>query len=136
MPADDDTPVDPWAAVLGEEYAAQYAAESRSTDIPVPGPTAPWWQLAEFALTFDGYARFGGFKGLSHMANAAARAWHHRRSLPATLDEARGWLFFEQRRHRHLDSDPRGADLDYVRALVQRIHDLSGGAVERQSPAL
>jgi 5-methylcytosine-specific restriction enzyme subunit McrC len=131
VPTDDESFLDPWAAVLGEEFASE-----PTNGIPVPPPTAPWWQLAEFALTFDGYKRFGGFDPLSDMANAAAKAWHNRRALPATLDEARGSLFFEQRRHRHMDSDPQGESLDYVRALVRRIHDLSGGAVERESPAL
>ncbi|MGY1621047.1 McrC family protein [Geodermatophilus sp. SYSU D00965] len=132
VPTEDQRPVDPWAAVLG----ADYAAESTTASVPVPDPTAPWWQLEEFALTFDGYAKFGGFDRLSNMANAAAKAWHDRGTLPATLEEARGSLFFEQRRHRHLDSYPRGTSLDYVRALVQRIHDLSGGTVERQAPIL
>ena len=132
MPTEDPRPHDPWAAVLG----ADYAAESTTASVPVPDPTAPWRKLAEFALTFDGYAKFGGFDRLSTMANAAAKAWRERGSLPATLEEARGSLFFEQRRHRHLESDPRGASLDYVRALVQRIYDLSGGAVERETPLL
>jgi hypothetical protein len=79
---------------------------------------------------------FGGFDRLSDMANVAARDWHETGAVPATLDEARGSLFFEQRRHCHMDIEPRGAALNYVRALVQRIHDLSGGAVERQTPTL
>ena len=131
MPIGDEGPAYPWAALLGVEFASE-----PTSGIPVPDPTAPWWQLAEFALTFNGYTRFGGFDRLANTANAAAEAWHNRRALPATLDEARGSLFFEQRRHRHLGSDPRGASLDYVRALVQRIHDLSGGTVRPEAPDL
>jgi hypothetical protein len=131
VPTYDQRATDPWAAVLGAGFASE-----PTSGIPVPDPGAPWWQLAEFALTFDGYERFGGFDRLSSMAQAAADAWHNGRTLPATLDEARGSLFFEQRRHRHLGSEPQGASLDYVRALVRSIMDLSGGTVERQSPAL
>jgi hypothetical protein len=131
VPIYDESPADPWAAVLGAEFASE-----PTSGIPVPDPAAPWWQLAEFALTFDGYTRFGGFDRLSHTANAAAEEWQNRKALPATLDEARGLLFFEQRRHRHMASDPRGTSLDYVRALVQRIHDLSGGAVRPEVPNL
>jgi sirohydrochlorin ferrochelatase len=87
-------------------------------------------------LTFDGYTRFGGFDRLAIMANVAAEGWHHRKTLPATLDEARGLLFFEQRRHRHPESDPRGASHEFARALVQYIHDLSVETVEGGSPVL
>jgi len=38
-------------------------------------------------------------------------------------------LFFEQRRWRHIDAHPRGDDLAFIEALVDRIHALSGGTV-------
>ena len=38
-------------------------------------------------------------------------------------------LFFEQRRFRHLDAKPVGDDDRFVRAILERIRDLSGGQV-------
>ena len=38
-------------------------------------------------------------------------------------------LFFEQRRFRHLDAEPVGEDDRFVRAILGRIRDLSGGQV-------
>jgi len=49
--------------------------------------------------------------------------------LPGDLDTARAALFFEQRRFHHFGSDPTGNDALYVRTLLGRIAELSGGTV-------
>jgi hypothetical protein len=40
-----------------------------------------------------------------------------------------GVLFFEQRRFRHLDTEPVGENDRFVRAVLKQIRDLSGGRV-------
>ena len=70
------------------------------------------------------------------MAQAAQRAGRDTGTVPATLDEARGALFFEQRAHRHSDSVPRGKSLEYAQALVEQIRWLSRGTVKSEVPNL
>ncbi len=84
----------------------------------VPGPNASWAELEAFAVTFDGYARFG--KGLDALAS------QHRRNgtIPSSLDELRGCLFFEQRLWRHWMSRPDERGLAHVRALIEGIRAL------------
>lgn len=57
----------------------------------VPSPHARWEELAQFALTFNGYQRIG-----PRLGELAAQ---HREAgtIPTTLDELRGCLFLEQR---------------------------------------
>ncbi len=101
-------PDDPWLAVLGGTIDAQPQMAGFRAHVAVPGDGESWWRLAEFALTFDGYKHFGGFERLSAMAHGTATAWRTTGALPEALEEARGALFFEQRRHRHADYTPRG----------------------------
>lgn len=96
----------------------------------VPPPDAPLGELWRFALTFNGYERLGGFEATAELANGARERWNLQSTLPAALDEARCALFFEQRRWRHFGYDPAGEDEQYIRALVQRVLDLSGGQVD------
>ncbi|MBM4779442.1 MAG: hypothetical protein GQE15_17180 [Archangiaceae bacterium] len=78
----------------------------------VPGRSATWAQLEAFALTFDGYARFG-----NRLGDLTAE---HRRSgtVPSTPDELRGCLFFVQRVLRHQMSRPNERDLAFIHALL------------------
>lgn len=98
----------------------------------VPGDDAPWMpDIVEFALSFDAYVHFGGFRELADMANDARRDWDTDRVLPDNLVSLRSALFFEQRRWRHLDQPPssfpaEGEWLDYVRALVGAIKRAAG----------
>jgi ADP-ribosylglycohydrolase len=96
--------------------------------IPVPSPTAGWDKIWRLALTYNGYTRHG-VESVGTMANRAAARWRRDRSLPGALADARCCLFFEQRRYRHVGTDPAGADDTYVRALVRHIGDLAGGSV-------
>lgn len=102
------------------------AYRRRLTAGTVPAPDAPWADIIPFALSFDGYAAFGGFASLADVASEAHDEWFRNGSLPADLVTLRSCLFFEQRRQRHLDQapgsfPPEGEWFDYVRALVEAI---------------
>ena len=88
----------------------------------VPDPGAPFWmEVAEFALSFDGYqyraAGLGGWANSHvHRFHEAARLDHNLR-----LPDLRALLFYEQRRYRHLDETPTGSAARYVDALLAAI---------------
>ena len=94
---------------------------------PAGAPLDEVWRLA---LTFDGYGGPGGFEGAAEVANTSRARWAADGTLPDALVEARRALFFEQRRWRHFGVDPGEADERYVRALVERVRELSGGRVD------
>ncbi len=80
--------------------------------IHVPAPTAPWLDVARFALTFDGYQ----FWGSTHDCFAVAKL----RSCE-TLSDFRTCLFFEQRRIRFDGREPTQSEWPYIRWLVDQI---------------
>jgi hypothetical protein len=80
----------------------------------LPGPSASWSEISEFALTFDGYAEAESFENAARIAN-------ERRC--ESLQDLRMCLFFEQRRFRHFGHDPEGDDLRYVAGLVDKIRE-------------
>ena len=76
----------------------------------VPPPGTPFWmEVAEFALSFDGYQYRG--TGLGRWANARVDRFHEKGRLDddLSLPDLRALLFYEQRRFRHLDETPTGA---------------------------
>ena len=103
--------------------------------ILVPGPDAPWWpEISDFALTYDAYARVGDFDKVAAKAERVARRHIEGKPLPGDLDRLRTALFFEQRRWRHLDGNPLddpGAAA-YIRALMAKIAELSGGSIDEE----
>lgn len=99
--------------------------------VVVPDPSCSVYDIHRFALTFDGYGR-GGFVPAAETANAALSEWYDSRTLPDDLDELRTCLFFEQRRHRHMDSGfggPADPNEPYLRAVLEKIREVSGGRV-------
>lgn len=98
--------------------------------VAVPASDAPWFEIWEFALSYNAYERHDGFDGAARIGNDAAEAWARDRAVPQDLARARAALFFEQRRYRHFGFDPENEDAHYVRALVDGIRELSGGQVE------
>ena len=93
-----------------------------------PGPDADWDEIQDFALSYDGYAAFeGGPIELGPIANCIARDWRGSGELPEDLHLLRSALYFEQRRYRHFGWAPEGVALDYIRALVARIGEVSPG---------
>ena len=105
------------AAVSGE--FADWAIHSRNlTPQLVPPAAAPWPEVFEFALSFDGYSLW---VDVGAYANATSQNWYARGVLPNDLDSLRACLFFEQRRYRHFDTEPGGSDATYIRALLNAI---------------
>ena len=93
----------------------------------VPDITAGWPEIAEFSLTYDGYAYTGSLEACKALAEWMRDDWRDIHQLPAHLSELRAALFYEQRRARWTDTDPSGADLRYIRALVAAIAVLVKG---------
>ncbi len=101
--------------------------------IAVPPEDAPWWpDGSAFALTFNAYDRLGSFDSVAKLANDTAAGFAANGALPPDIDELRACLFFEQRRYRHFDSDPyeRSKSREYLKALIRRIRELSGGTLQ------
>jgi superfamily II DNA or RNA helicase len=101
----------PFPLEAAEGLAFDLSVAFRAED--VPGPEASWGEIQRFALAFDGYAALG-----SERCAAVANARN-----PQNLEELRACLFFEQRRWHHFGESPRGADLAYIRSLVDRVRD-------------
>ena len=106
---------------------------SRDADegqIRVPNSDAPWhMEVVQFALTYNGYDRHGGFDAVAAIGNEGYARWQQDGFLGQDVDQLRCALFFEQRRWRHLDSEPDPEARRYIVDLVQRIRGLSGGWV-------
>jgi len=88
----------------------------------LPPLEAQWWQIARFALTFDGYDHWGSFDKCAQMGNRWAAGYAQQQILPESLTELRTCLFFEQRRWHHFGQDPDEDSMMYIRALVEGIH--------------
>ncbi len=87
----------------------------------IPADDAPWVDIETFALTFDGYEAFGN--ALVEISNRHMNAG----TVPSTLEELRGCLFFEQRRWRHFGEAPDERALRHIRALLAEIRARSSG---------
>ena len=85
------------------------------TPADVPPADADWQAIADFALTFDGYERWGSFEKCAEIANA---------ELHDSLDHLRTCLFFEQRRWRHYGDEPDEEALAYWRRIVAGIRTM------------
>jgi hypothetical protein len=85
--------------------------------------------IARFALSFDGYRRWGSFERCADVGNRWADAYARSGDLPDTLDLCRTCLFFEQRRWRNLQAEPDAPTRRYVAALLEKI-----GALLRRPP--
>lgn len=98
--------------------------------ILVPSTDAPWYPvIVHFALSWNGYDRFAPSPQLPLYANQARMTWEYARQVPSDLATCRSFLFYEQRRWRHLDCEPTGEDRAYIDALLTRIRALTGGWV-------
>ncbi|MGY1810170.1 SIR2 family protein [Blastococcus sp. SYSU D00669] len=103
--------------------------------VPVPESPLSEGAIWRFALTYNAYQRHGGFEPVAAVGNEALEEYRRYGRLPNDLTEARIALFFEQRRWRHFGYSPDDDTLDYLRALVLRIGELSGGKVSVVSPS-
>ena len=77
----------------------------------IPGPTAGWNDIEPFALTYNGYKKWG----FDQCAKIAREKRH------ASLDDLRTCLFFEQRRWNHFGDHPDEATMDYVHTILSKI---------------
>jgi hypothetical protein len=87
----------------------------------LPPPDADWWQIWEFALTFDGYDHWGSFDQCADIGNRWAALYAEQQVLPESLTELRTCLFFEQRRWHHFGDNPDEESEEYIRALLEGI---------------
>jgi len=74
--------------------------------------------MSALALSFDGYAAFGGTEAVSQLVKGTEQRWKRTGKLPATLGRLRTCLFFEQQASHHSDSPLEGP---YTEALVAAI---------------
>ncbi len=113
---------DPHHAPVGD-YAASAITNADLDIADVPRRGESWEAVSDFALSYDGY---GYWDDLSTLAGRVLQHWTRRRSLPDTLDELRGCLFYEQRRWNHFGEEPTGRSADYMWAMVDAIGALAG----------
>ncbi|MCX6304066.1 MAG: hypothetical protein NT040_03770 [Bacteroidetes bacterium] len=97
--------------------------EIHNTDLrldQIPPIDSDYSQIADFALTFDGYNKI---KDIALFANKVVAAFQngHAIVVKLTLTELRACLFYEQRRYRHFGEDPEGKDRDYINIIVLEI---------------
>jgi len=105
---------------------------SETPVIRVPSDDAPWFPAVnEFALTFNAYERLGSLEKTDAVARFGAKCYAGNGSFPDNLDLVRSCLFFEQRRYHHLDVDPydEPQSREYLKALLRKIREMSGGVV-------
>jgi len=85
--------------------------------------------MGSTSLTYNAFSRQGDFDFVADIDVRARQAWDNEETLPNDLEICRTILFFEQRRFRHLDAEPANDDDRFVREILGRIRDLSGGEV-------
>jgi len=101
----------------------------------IPSNASPWKTIERFALTMNGY-RVIGDEEVGKLANRVKSDFEqNQRSLgKLRLTEVRGCLFFEQRRFRHFETEPEGADRVYINALLDEIRGKVSQATSEKSP--
>ncbi len=103
------------------DFAATAVANDALTRALIPGPTSSWDEVSDFCLSYDGFAYWND---LPELATRAVRTWTRHGALPATLDELRACLFYEQRRRHHFGEEPSGRSATYIRALLDGVEAL------------
>jgi hypothetical protein len=103
------------------DFAAGAIANGALTVANIPRRGDTWEVVSIFALSYDGYAYWDDVAAL---ATAWARRWMRDRSVPASIDEVRGCLFYEQRRWQHFGEDPSDRRVQYVWVLLDTLRAL------------
>ena len=78
----------------------------------LPSADADWHEIQRFALTFDGYKRWGSAERCGEIAEARRHS---------TMTELRTCLFYEQRRWRHYGEVPDEPAMRYIREVLEQI---------------
>jgi len=87
----------------------------------LPHPNADWNPIRLFALSFNGYDKWGSFEKCADIANDSLDKWREEEVFPNSLTDLRTCLFFEQRRWTHFGSDPDEKSMIYIHELVEAI---------------
>jgi hypothetical protein len=118
-----DSQPPPWNAVDGPKGGGFAEFHRVLTGDLVPSCEQPWYEVAEFALSFDGYSAVGVDK-CGRLANRARRQYERDGRVPEPLLDLRVCLFFEQRRGHHTGVEEVGpymcALLEAIRAVARR----------------
>lgn len=96
-------------------------ANGSLTPTSISPPDADWGTISEFALTFNGYKRWGSFEKCAEIANAERHD---------SLDELRTCLFFERQRWQHFGDEPDQEALSYIRGIVAKVRARVEGGTE------
>jgi hypothetical protein len=88
----------------------------------IPAHGDSWDAVSTFSLSYDGYAYWDD---VTELASRSMRGWTRARTLPATVDEVRACLFYEQRRWHHFGEDPNGRGAQYIWALLDALRNLA-----------
>lgn len=102
---------------MENEFGFPEIADGDLTLEHVPLPNEDWGTIAEFALSFDGYAYWGSSEKCAEIANARRQK---------SLADLRTCLFFEQRRHHHFGTPPDRESMAYIRDVVFKIRSMLG----------
>jgi hypothetical protein len=122
---------DPHTPPVGDFVASAILnAELDTAVFPRRGDS--WEAVSDFALSYDGYRYWDD---LHELASGVLQRWTRSRSLPGTLDEVRGCLFYEQRRWHHFGEDPTGRSAEYMWALIDAISARAGRSARAERSA-
>jgi hypothetical protein len=98
----------------------------------IPDRGDPWEAVSSFSLSYDGYAYWDD---VSELATRHVRVWTRDRMLPASIDEVRACLFYEQRRWHHFGEEPNGRGAQYVWALLDTLRSLVAARSAAEPPS-
>jgi hypothetical protein len=89
----------------------------------VPPPTANWDEIGRFAITYPGWTA-PEWRRDGEADERLCTTWQATGALPDDLTRLRLALFWEQRQYRHSGEAPDDGDLQYLRALVEKIRQI------------
>ena len=93
----------------------------RATHIPALR-AAFWPEIADFALTFDGYSRNRTAEECDIITQRVVKKFQKSGVLPKAMNDLRTCLFMQQRMLRHYDSsNPDAEHLELIHNIVEAI---------------